>query len=309
MTPALIEAAFLGALDDARRRAAARVPDLGGRLEALVQAAAATAPELPVDPAVLAADIAAHLDEAADVARYLERCRADELHLAASCARGDATAIALFERTFASDLDALARRFAGLDHRNEDLRQILRERLFVGDGDGRPPRIGDYAGQGLLRNWVRVIAVRTFINLRKRKDRAREPPVDDRTLLALPDPGDLELDFIKREYRAELARSLHEAARALEPGDRHLLRQHLAGGMSVDRLAAVYGIHRATAARRLARARTQLLDGVRAAMARRLGLGADELDSVMRLISSRLDASVAKLLATPPAAAASGRRT
>jgi RNA polymerase sigma-70 factor (ECF subfamily) len=173
--------------------------------------------------------------------------------------------------------------------------------LFFGERGGRPPRIADYAGQGLLRNWLRVLAVRTFINLGKRKDRAREAAAHERELLALPDPLDLELDFVKHEYRAVLTQALFDAARALAPGDRHLLRQHLAGGMSVDQLGAVYGIHRATAARRLVRAREQLLAGVRAAMSERLGVSGEELESLVRAISSRLDASLARLLATPTA--------
>jgi RNA polymerase sigma-70 factor (ECF subfamily) len=116
--------------------------------------------------------------------------------------------------------------------------------------------------------------------------------------LALPNPGDLELDFIEREIRAEATRALYEAARALSPGDRHLLRQHLLGRMSIDELGGVYGIHRATVARRLQNARERLLAGVRAAISERLGV--EEVGSVMRLLASRLDASLARVLATPP---------
>ncbi|MBS1123936.1 MAG: putative DNA-binding regulatory protein, partial [Deltaproteobacteria bacterium] len=179
----------------------------------------------------------------------------------------------------------------------DDLRQILRAKLFVAE-PGEQPKIADYAGQGFLENWLRVTAVRVFLDLSKRKDRVRETFAADDEVLALPQPGDLSLDVVKAEYRAAVAAAMHEAAQQLEPGDRHLLRQHLVAGLSIDRLGAVLGIHRATAARRIARAKEQLVAETRRRLAIRLGLADLELDEVIGLVMSRLDVSIGQLLAT-----------
>jgi RNA polymerase sigma-70 factor, ECF subfamily len=91
---------------------------------------------------------------------------------------------------------------------------------------------------------------------------------------------------------------MYDAAKQLEPGDRHLLRQHLVAGLSIDQLGAVLGIHRATAARRITRARERLAADTRAELARRLALAPEELDEVIGLVMSRLDVSLGQLLAS-----------
>jgi RNA polymerase sigma-70 factor (ECF subfamily) len=75
-----------------------------------------------------------------------------------------------------------------------------------------------------------------------------------------------------------------------------LLKQHLIYRLTVDQLGALYHLHRATAARRLAKARQALLDGARASLARRLGVPAAELASAMELVASRLEVSIERLL-------------
>ena len=143
-----------------------------------------------------------------------------------------------------------------------------------------------------------VTAVRVCLDLSKRKDRTREKPVDDDAVLAMPSPADLSLDHLKAEYRPIVAAALHAAARALSPGDRVLLRQHLSAGMTIDQVGAVLGVHRATAARRIERAREALLANVRAALADQLALPLPEVDSVIGLVASRLDLSAEQLFAT-----------
>jgi RNA polymerase sigma-70 factor (ECF subfamily) len=194
-------------------------------------------------------------------------------------------------------LDGVVRRFVSTDHSEDDLRQILYARLLVGE-PGRPPKIADYQGQGFLENWLRVTAVRTFLDLRKRKDRARETPVDEDNVLAMPSPADLALDHLKDEYRPIVTAALLDAARALPPGERLLLRQHLSAGMTIDQLAGVLGVHRATVARRIERAREALLERVRAALAERLGLPVADVDGVIALVTSWLDVSAGRLFAS-----------
>lgn len=215
-----------------------------------------------------------------------------DLALATLAAGGDAGAIAALERRHDATLAAVCRRFAGRDHSVDDLRQILRTQLFA------MGKISEYRGTGSLSNWLRITAVRTFIDLIRRKDRTREPLGIDE----LPDPvapADLQLDAIKAEHREVVATALRDAVRELPAGTRHLLREHLVIGASIDQVGAALGLHRATAARRIVRAREDLIAATRRLIAARLALADHELDEVCGLVVSGIDVSMRGLLATP----------
>jgi RNA polymerase sigma-70 factor (ECF subfamily) len=257
----------------------------------LVAALAEARPTLAVGDARAAVAAHAPPDE---IATWCASCRVPEFALAIAARTSDA-AIGELEQTYAATLGAVCRRFEGRGQTADDLRQILRTKLFVGE----EPAITQYNGQGSLESWLRVIATRTFIDLGRRKDRARETPENPADLDAIA-PHDLALDLVKAEYRNAVAAALDEAARQLETGDRHVLRQHLVGGLTIDQIAAVLGIHRATAARRIAKAREQLAEKTRALVAERLDIGDAELAEIFGLVISKLDVSLRRLLESKP---------
>jgi RNA polymerase sigma-70 factor (ECF subfamily) len=270
--------------------------ELGDRLIALCAAARRELPELAdaIDDGALVRALAEHAPDG-DVLGYLDRCHPGALALAQAASAGDATAIELLERTHRAVLDAICWRYASPGHSAADLRQILREKLYVAPPGGRP-KLAEYAGRGELAGWLRITAVRVFLDLDKRKDRARESPTADGELV-MPDPGDLSLEVIKAEYRAAVAEAMRDAASQLDLAERHLLHQHFVAGLSIDELGVALGIHRATAARRIARAREALVDGTRALVAARLRLSSEELDEVIGMVLSRLDVSIPRLFA------------
>ncbi len=217
-----------------------------------------------------------------------------ELYLACACARGNRAALAAFDARYL-DVVAVALAPMGLPAATvDDVRQQVREKLLVADGD-RPPRIGDYAGQGKLRGLVQVVAVRTALSrIRKGK---RERPADADALMAIPSPEhDPELQVLKATYRAEFATAFEAAVAALASRDRNILRLHLIDGLTVEQVGDVYSVHRATVTRWLAKVRSQLLSDTRKRMRTALRIDGDELDSVMKLIQSRLDVSVQRML-------------
>lgn len=259
-----------------------------------VQAALAA---LGGDPgATLLAALATHAQPGA-LADYLSRCRAEELVLATMAARGHAAAIAEVEQRYAKVLTTVCRRFATPREPAEDLLQSLRGRWFVGEGD-RAGRLADYSGQGSLEGFLRVTAVRWFLDLGKRKDRAREVLAGSTPVLEHAALGDLELSIIKAEHREQVTRALHRAASALAPGDRLLLRQHVVDGLTIDQLAAALGLHRATAARRVASARDKLASETRRELQRSLALDEQELGELLAQTMSQLEVSLRKLLAS-----------
>lgn len=220
----------------------------------------------------------------------------DERGLTVAAGDGDARAIVEIERRCAAVISSVCRRFANRAHEPEDLRQILRERLFVA-APGDAPAITAYSGHGYLENWLRITAVRLFLDLGKRKDRPREALGGDEPALSLHAPDDLENDAAQHEHEAAIRQALRTAIATLSHGDRQLLHHHLVHGQSIDELGDALRIHRATAARRIVRAKQQLIDTTRAVLEAQLALTSDELDELLRDTCDRFDISLGDLLA------------
>jgi RNA polymerase sigma-70 factor (ECF subfamily) len=267
-------------------------PDVAeATLAALCAEAAAAWPGVTVAPEAMIAALADKL--AGDDPAPLTAAAASELYLAIACARGDRAAIAAFDRAY---LDVVPHALAGMRLAAatvDDVRSLVRDKLLIGDGD-RPPRILDYAGRGRLRGLVQVTATRAAIDRLRVEQREAELP-DDRQLAAT---GDLELSLIKAQYRDAFVAGFAAAVATLERRDRTLLRLHLLGGVTLEQLAQMYGVHRATVVRWLAAARGALLDATRAHVANTLGAPSDELDEMFELVRSRIELSVDRLLAS-----------
>lgn len=275
-------------------------PEAGARLDAELAAARARWPEAAVADAELAAALAARLGAQKDPAAALARLRLDDLLLARWCAAGDPRAIAAFERVHRADLDGVLARFRRLPITRDELLQTLRIKLFVG-AEGRPPRIADYAGFGFLQNWLRVTALRALVDVaRGEQARRLEELLADDDLLGLPALGP---DLAARVSREEVGRAIKQAfARAvagLAPRQRNFLRHAHVDQLTLDQIAATYGVHRATVARTLAAARAELVAATRRALAAQLGVDAAALDSVVRAADSRIDLSLSRVLRAP----------
>jgi RNA polymerase sigma-70 factor (ECF subfamily) len=169
-------------------------------------------------------------------------------------------------------------------------------RILLVDEPPRPAALREYAGRGDFRNYVRVIATRDLIRAVERG--RRETPQEEDVLFALLSRGeDPELDFLREHYRDSVSTSLRAALGRLGDRERALLRYQLVDGWSVDRVGALYGVHRATAARWIAAAREQLGDLIRDEVAKALAISVGEVDSIVRLVQSRIDVSLARLIA------------
>ena len=85
---------------------------------------------------------------------------AAELWLAFAWAEGDPAAHLCLERVHGHVLDGALSLFVAEGVLLTDLRQLVRERLFLGRG-GRPRKLADYSGRGALQGWLAVLATRS----------------------------------------------------------------------------------------------------------------------------------------------------
>ena len=216
-----------------------------------------------------------------------------DLYLACACADGDATAIAAFE---AHVLDVVApslRRMQVDPDVVSEVAQRIRRNLLVADGE--VPTIAQFAGRGDLRGWVRVIAVREALAL-ARETRSHQQLSDDALARIVSADADPETAYLKTAYRDEFGRAFEQAVSELDDRDRLLLRQQFVDGLTIDDIAGAYGVHRATAARWLEGARERLASRTRTLIRVRLGVRSAEVDSILRLIRSRVQLSIGGLL-------------
>ena len=293
---------FLDAAPAEVRPALQAIADLDRRLWALVAEGRAAWPDLVLEARYVVEFVARHMS--ADLAEAaLEGLRPADLYLACACAQGMTAAIGAFDREYMREVDiALARMRIG-PPRLADVKQLVRQRLFVGGGTSGAPtsvgKIAEYGGRGDLRRWVRSVAVRTCLNdLRKGK---REILVDDDQMIAQHAiaADDPEIEYMKRTYSEQFKAAFAEALGQLGPREQTLLRYHHVDGLNIDEIGAIYRVHRVTAFRWLEKAKEQLVRSTLETLRAKLKLPANELDSVLRMIRSQMHLSLIRHLGGP----------
>nr|WP_276602753.1 sigma-70 family RNA polymerase sigma factor [Nannocystis pusilla] len=270
---------------------------LAAALARAVSRGAAAWPGLEVAPATFQAHLEARVPGEGDRMAALEAMAIEDLYLACACVHGDRRAIAAFTERFVRVSVAAAVRSRRDGPAADDMVQLVLEKLLAPRGE-LPPRLAEFSGQGGLRAWVRVTVVRAGIDLERAQARrivadTGEPAENLEELATTTDP---ELDYLKRHYREAFREAFAAALAELDPRSRNTLRQHLVERLSIDQIGALQGVHRATAARWIARSREELLTGTREQLRGRLHLSEGEYASIMRLIDSMLEVSVQRLL-------------
>lgn len=199
----------------------------------------------------------------------------DELAWAAACVSGDPAALARLDagplHEAATHLTSLGFAAAAID----EALQRARHKLVV-EGALRT-----YRGRGPLAIFVRTSVVRLAIDEHRQvRDHVE---LSDIVAAPLPDP---ELEYMRKLYGDHLAAAVKDAWHRLAPHERFILSLRIYESTSIDDLARIYQIHRASAARRAAAARASLVTHTRTCLRERLGVGDTTLDSILRIVTS-----------------------
>ncbi|MEP6652890.1 MAG: sigma-70 family RNA polymerase sigma factor [Myxococcales bacterium] len=220
---------------------------------------------------------------------------AADLYLATACAVGDATALAIIDAaSFSRIPDFVARIDTGSDFAAE-VAQIVRQKLFVGlPGATGGGKISEYSGLGPLGGWIRAVAVRVAIDLRRAQPFPGNHGDGDVTNL-VAENANPEIALLRARYRDQFHDALNAAVATLSSRERNLLRFHFADGLTLDHLAATYRVHRATIARWLARARAQIVAGIKQHLADGAGLSGTEIASIVRALGNELDIHLSRM--------------
>jgi len=201
----------------------------------------------------LAAFVGAHAEGEAAI----DALHADDVYLACACADAQPAALAAFEARFLSEVPLFLRGVDRSEATIEEVKQLVRERLFVASPDRRP-KIAEYSGRGALGSWLRVVTLRVAAN-RRRTDKNHAPLDEERDAPAMLTAIDPDLALVRTKYKREFADALRAAF----------------GGLS---------------------AREGLLDRTMALLGERLKLSTHELESLLKVVRSTLDVSLRGLL-------------
>jgi RNA polymerase sigma-70 factor, ECF subfamily len=279
-------------------------PDLGAPEEAIAAAvtrivdqATSAWPDGWVDAPALAARIAAALDAGEDAEKTLAALRGDDLYLAAAALAGIAPACATLEEMIHRVAAAVVARMGGDEAAADEVAREVSEKVLVGSAE-RGPRIADYLGRGSLAGWLRAAVGRTFLNQRRR--RKREVLIgDDAVLDALAgdEAGGPSLDHMRALYRQEFASAFEAALRELDDRQRAVLRYRFVDGATVENIAAIYRVHRATCHRWISDARAALARRTERILRARLAVSESEFTSIRRLVESRIELSLSRIFA------------
>jgi len=268
--------------------------DLEGRLAAARQAW----PGVELDEAVFRRYVTERVE--GDLPEALEVLRLDELYLCCGCLGGQESALVAFGDRYRPAIIHAVSKVVPPAQVDDVVQQVM-AKLFVTGAD-KPAAIGTFLGKGKLSTWLQVVARREASNA-ARADRASQPETTSSQLDTLYDHAMAEdsdaMPQLKREYRATFKESFREALGDLSPRERNLLRYECLDGLTLEQIAAIYCVSRASVARWRASCREKLYRTTRRRFNEQVGIGQSEFGTVMRLIESQLNVSLTRLLRKP----------
>jgi RNA polymerase sigma-70 factor (ECF subfamily) len=235
-----------------------------------------------------------------DFQRYLtargladDAANGDDLYLACACLQQVPAALREFEATYMSRVRAFVSRLPTTPEFLDDLRQLLREKLFVGP----TPKLAEYSGKGNLGAWLRVVSIRMAIDVkRSRGEQMRELESELEPQRMQHNAMSPELDAMRNRYRPHFQAAFADALAALPMEQRRLLRLRYVDGLGMEELARHLGANRSTIFRRLNACTQTLLEGIRERLRTSLGVTSSEIDSLTGALQSELEISLGDCL-------------
>lgn len=189
--------------------------------------------------------------------------RVTELELCQACLAGDDDALrALDVHVRALPVD-------------DDVKQALRHKLLV------EKKLGEFSGTGSLPRWLKTVAARLAVDLRRG---SREDAVEDAVLTALlPPTGNLESQAVTVQAREVLREAVHAALGALPDRDRLFVQHYHLDGMTLTAIGQLYSVAPSTVMRSLDRTVERIRELVRDHLAKAHGLEQASIDSLVRV--------------------------
>lgn len=219
-----------------------------------------------------------------------DEVRSLDLYLVKGCLRGSKDAPKHLLTRHRATIDAALRRLRMPADRADEVRSTFYEILFVGEAG--TPALQRYGGRGSLDGWLRVTVSRSGHRLLRKTERLELRPPNESFMEVWHDP---ERDALTRECKGAFREAMTRVIASIAEGDRAALQDHYVGRLSIDALAQVWSVHRATAARRLARLRWRLREQVLQDLETTMGVTPSSALRMVRIAQSQLESALGLL--------------
>jgi RNA polymerase sigma-70 factor (ECF subfamily) len=216
----------------------------------------------------------------------------EDLFLACACACEVRGAAEAFEAKLGRIVRRAVARVLPTAVEQEEAQQRVRDHLLVRGLNG-PPRIASYRGEGPLSGWVAVAAIRLAVSMGRTataERRLRAKAVGEAT------GANPELLAMKGQLAKEFEAAVEEALARLTDRERLVLRLYLVSGMTLVKIARSLGVTPQAVSRQLEKVRASILSDVHRMLGERLSLPKGEVASVLRMVASRLNMSISRIL-------------
>src|SRR5690606_24363931 len=134
--------------------------------------------------------------------------------------------------------------------------------LLVGDGE-RAPALSRFSGQGPLKAYVIVAALRAITDVLRRVAPGQSLGALELAQTMLDEAPDARTRAEQNQLRPYLREALEQSVAGLPVRLRTVLRLHYLEGVSAEDLGRMYGVHRATTTRWLTEARARVLESTK----------------------------------------------
>jgi len=242
-----------------------------------------------VDGAAFARYLAHRIDPGLPAAAALGELWVVDLYLASAVAGGVQAALAAFDRILRTDLPPAIRTIEASVDGIEEILQIMRERLLVPVSG--VIRLESYSGHGPLGAWLRVSALRTALQRKRR--RQPELAADDELGAILDLAPNAEVKVLAQQVGSDLRTALRAAIASQPARMRAVMRMYYVDDRGVEDIGRVYNVHASTVSRWLQKARTDILALTRQELVKRLQTS--QVDSLLGHAAS-LEISLESLL-------------
>lgn len=229
------------------------------------------------------------------VLEALEKLRWADLGVAFGAISGSSEAWRILDTQYFSESVRVLGRLQLTQSQLDDVCQHTRTRLFL-PGPRGVAKLQQYMARGSLTAWLKMVVTRDAIDMLSKKE-VELPAFGDDFWDALPaSQDDSEMALLRRQYGAQLKDTVESVVADMHEEHRCVLRYHLVEGLTIDDIAMILGVHRATVARRINKARDEMAKTTRERMREHLQVSASQFASVMRLIDTQIDLSLHRLL-------------
>jgi RNA polymerase sigma-70 factor (ECF subfamily) len=287
-----VEVAFLAevpTIDPSRLGA-----NLRGQIDDALARGRAAHPQLSVDDETFARHLARALAWIADTVP-LSTLVVEDLYLACACLNGVGGAVNTLVTLYGEVIRRTVERTVGKSESDAIAQGVISD-LIVGSLTSGP-EIGNYAGRAPLARWLDVVARRAALRWlraeRKTADVAEHAAAEPGLGGATPP----ELALFRQRYGRDFQQALNDVLARVPDSDRAILRLYLVNDVSLEKIGKMLGVSQSTASRWLARAREDVLSNLKSILKERLRISSAEIESLARLLASRLDLSIAETLA------------